>query len=273
MKIKLKDFKVVIKPAFFVVLMIMIALDMLGQFFILFISVSLHELAHILVARIFGLRVQALTITPVGECATIKDIERLHILKRILISMAGPFVSLCLCLMFYKSFVGKANLVILLFNLLPIYPLDGGRVLQYILGYFFGVLRANRYVSHINYLVAYMLLLLGFINMTLYFFDIWWFVIAVYIIKISKKEYLNMTFMFYKSIIRKNENRVLPVRNIMVNKTMDLKAIIYRMGWDYYTVVYVKGENILIEEEKIVNMIMFKGVNVSISDILLENNA
>ena len=238
MKIKIKGFTAEIKPAFIVVLLIMIALGMIEQFFIVLLSVTIHETAHILMAGIWGLKTEKVIVTPIGETAIIKGIESIHIIKKLLIVMIGPMTSILIGIL-TEGMISDINMIIGLFNLIPIYPLDGGRILQYT-----------------------------------YYMNIGLLCVGIYLVKINKREYLNMTYIFYKSIMHKKEDRILPIRGLRVNNTMSVKAIIYRLGWDYYTVVYVRGNNgdySVIEEERIVRYALEKGSNEAVGNIEVIN--
>ncbi len=126
--------------------------------FLLFLSVLFHELAHSFVAIGEGLKVRDITLFFLGgmanlekECATSKGSLK--------IAISGPIVSLILAflmiglsnnllessLIFSNLFkqVGSLNLLIGVFNLLPILPLDGGVILKSLIWYFTGSKRAG----------------------------------------------------------------------------------------------------------------------------------
>lgn len=269
MRIKIKGFTAEIKTAFIVVLLIMIALGLIEQFFIVLLSVTIHETAHILMAGIWGLKTERVIVTPIGETAVIKGIENIHIIKKLLIVMIGPLTSILIGLL-TDGIISDINKIIGLFNLIPIYPLDGGRILQYTLSYFIGVLRANRVTSRVSCTISYLVFGVGIIYLVLYYMNIGLLCVGIYLIKINKREYLNMTYIFYKSIMRKKDDRILPIRGLRVNNTMSVKAIIYRLGWDYYTLVYVRGIDgnyNVIEEERIVGYALENGSNEAVGNI------
>lgn len=107
-----------------------------------------HELAHLICGILLGLKPRMLKVMPLGFCVEFrtelndynnkaKSLEKLAI-KKIIIALAGPLVNLCiailLCFISWDlSNVIYCNLLIAIFNLLPIYPLDGGRIVKNIL--------------------------------------------------------------------------------------------------------------------------------------------
>lgn len=84
------------------------------------------------------LKPKKITIMPFGLCVTFEEytsIKKIN-LKKMLIAMAGPFANIAIAqalILIHKPITENliyANLIIALFNLLPIYPLDGGRILK-----------------------------------------------------------------------------------------------------------------------------------------------
>src|SRR5215470_3419708 len=110
---------------------------------LLYVSVLVHELAHCVVARGFGLPVRKVLLYPLGGYSEIEQ-EPSSPGREALISAAGPLVSLALAgigyelvkvvppglthRLIYQLFV--ANLIVGIFNLLPGLPLDGGRIFR-----------------------------------------------------------------------------------------------------------------------------------------------
>lgn len=94
----------------------------------------------------------------------------------ILIALAGPLTNLILIFIFlglHISFIGRdiavyINLIIFGFNLFPIYPLDGGRVLESILEIKYGITKANIYINKISNI--YIILLTMVSSIALYYF-------------------------------------------------------------------------------------------------------
>jgi Zn-dependent protease/CBS domain-containing protein len=146
----------------------------------LFASLILHELAHSLVARRFGLGVGGITLFLFGGVAELEQ-EPQSAVSEFWIAVAGPAMSVALALLFRLlegaalaagasdslvaliAYLATINLVLALFNLLPAFPLDGGRVLRAALWRAKGdLLAATRTASLAGTVFGYLLVALGF---------------------------------------------------------------------------------------------------------------
>jgi stage IV sporulation protein FB len=265
-----------VKISFIVLAAVSALLGYLKLICVTFVFVTLHELCHILISTAFGARVKKVTIYPVGESANMAGFEDINIFKRLVVILSAPMLNIVLGILLHRYEVGKINIVLGIFNLLPVYPLDGGRAVHYIIGYFTGALRSNRYIAVIGRVTSIFIILFGMVQMILYSYNISLLVVGVYLLKMNGLKYINVTYALYRSLTQKRKRRVLPLRSIVVSPGTDTKTIIYRLGWDYYLNVHVKGENgklYTISEDEFIVFIMKRGINCEISNILLEKSA
>jgi len=124
----------------------------------------IHELAHLICGVLLGFKPNTLKIMPLGFCIefdtkpqdyNIKVLKSNYLsVKKILIALAGPLIN-SLIIIFgiileLEVNIIFSNLIIILFNLIPIYPLDGGRILQNILKILFGNKTAYKYTNIIS---------------------------------------------------------------------------------------------------------------------------
>ena len=121
--------KIEITPAFLAFLCAYFYFDPAGSFFPFLLAATVHEGAHLLALRLLSARVHKLCLSACG--ATLQT-EPLPYGKELLAAAAGPAANLALALLFAKRapIFALVNLCLLLFNLLPFYPLDGGRILR-----------------------------------------------------------------------------------------------------------------------------------------------
>jgi Zn-dependent protease/predicted transcriptional regulator len=141
-----------------------------------FASVVFHELAHSVVARAYKIPVISITLFIFGGLARIGR-EPSKAIQEFNIAIAGPIASLVLCAAFWgitlaspesamPGAVGlslsKTNLVLALFNLLPGFPLDGGRIFRAIVwGITKDFARATRIAAGSGKLIAYAMIMFG----------------------------------------------------------------------------------------------------------------
>jgi Zn-dependent protease len=144
-----------------------------------FVSIVLHELGHAVVALRHGLRTRSITLFIFGGVAQLeKDPKDGR--AELWMAAAGPVVSLMLAGLFYASamlpFVGPAvaavakylaliNLMLALFNLVPAFPMDGGRLLRGALWGPLGKARATRIAGGAGTVFAFLLIFAGVFSM------------------------------------------------------------------------------------------------------------
>jgi Zn-dependent protease len=154
--------------------------------------VVLHELGHALMARYFGIRTRDITLYPIGGVARLERMtDKPH--EELCIALAGPAVNVVIAALLTPlfvmaafsgavptaadlftgvdgpvSFVGgflallwQANIVLVLFNMIPAFPMDGGRVFRSILASMMGVVRATDIAGRVGLIVAMLLAVLG----------------------------------------------------------------------------------------------------------------
>lgn len=187
---------------------------------LMLLSILLHELSHSIVSINQGIEVKKITLFIFGGIAQL-DKEPDNPIQELKIALAGPAMSLLLFLIFtfiynflgYLGvesyliapliYVSSVNLIIVLFNMVPAFPLDGGRVLRALIWHFQGSLqKATKVTSSMGNIFGYLLIFLG-----LYIVfngnvlnGIWFVFIGWFIKQLSESSYQNtiMTDMFTK---------------------------------------------------------------------------
>jgi Zn-dependent protease/predicted transcriptional regulator len=167
----------------------------------LFVSIVFHEMCHSLVARRYGLRMKGITLFIFGGVAEMDD-EPPSARAELMMAIAGPASSIILALgfgviyLFGKlaawpppingviGYLGMINGVLAAFNLVPAFPLDGGRVLRALLwSWKDNVKWATRVASRIGSGFGLVLIILGVWNILLgnLIGGIWWFLIGMFV--------------------------------------------------------------------------------------------
>jgi Zn-dependent protease len=158
----------------------------IGLIVLFFVCVVLHELGHSLTARRFGVKVPRILLLPIGGMAEMEQIPR-RPSTELLITIAGPavnFVIVALLLpLVWRETLGLvepadfslrdilaqlvwANLIMGTFNLLPVFPMDGGRIFRALLAYRLPYLRATWWAVTVGRVLA-----LVFAALAVFYFD------------------------------------------------------------------------------------------------------
>lgn len=181
-----------------------------------------HELGHMLMGFILGMKLERLTIIPCGLTISFKanadDLNfkikngNLLELKKIFIAITGPLVSFILVILymcFEPMYISKqdaiySNILILLFNLMPLYPLDGGRILKGILHILYGNKQAKYITNKVSNITMIILTIISSISVY-YFKNIAIFLICIFLWIITLQENRNFrTSMRMYEILNKN---------------------------------------------------------------------
>lgn len=156
----------------------------------------IHELGHLLTGLALKLKTEKIELMPYGLSASLKinpqDLNKkigkgtVLEVKKIIIALAGPIVSLVFAIIFIyvdpiyitKQDAVYSNILILLFNILPLYPLDGGRIIKGLLHIKFGNKTSKKIVNEISNITMYILSFI-FSIAVFYFQNIAYFLICI----------------------------------------------------------------------------------------------
>lgn len=183
MRIKLRDKYICIEETLIVITFLCIfsnkARIFLSNYFICYLFIMFHEIAHILIATIFGYQLKRINIRLAGLNAVFK--ERFEGIKGIIMYLAGPISNILLALIFKNvRIVFEINIALALINLIPILPLDGYNVLKLILRASTDDKAAKIYINYIQKVMEIILLILSiFMCIKSYNFSL--FLLLVYI--------------------------------------------------------------------------------------------
>lgn len=165
----------------------------------------IHELGHLLAGILLKMKPEKIELMPLGLTISFKisvddynkKIKKANLLelKKLIVAMAGPVVNIILIIVLKELVYKYVNILILLFNLIPIYPLDGGRILKSLIYFFFGNKKSKIYINTISNITIVILTMMS--SIAIYYFKniaILFIIIFLWciVIKENKKYKLNM---------------------------------------------------------------------------------
>lgn len=136
---------------------------------LIMIFALIHELGHLLAGILCGMKPEKLEIKPYGVSVSFKLFPKDYNIKigqgnkleikKIIVALAGPLTNLLIIIVslnlpieiFTKLMIIYSNILIIIFNLIPIYPLDGGRIVKSILHICYGKRKSEKYINNISF--------------------------------------------------------------------------------------------------------------------------
>ena len=208
-----------------------------------FFFVTVHELCHSLMAKYFGIDVREITLLPIGGVSSMAKIPEKPI-QEFLISIAGPLSNVAIIVVFFfplKYLLGPAvlfqyplstqswpltaaylywlNLMLAGFNLLPAFPMDGGRVLRALLATRLGFQKATKIAVNFGHAFALIFAYFGIVRLNIILV-----IIAVFIYTSASSEEMQVDV---KETLKKFRVRdILPRDFIVLDKTTTMAKVL-----------------------------------------------
>ncbi|MES2766831.1 MAG: site-2 protease family protein [Bacteroidota bacterium] len=223
------------------------------------VSLLLHEVAHIAAARSVGTPMSRIILFLFGGIAEQED-EPETAKSEILLSLAGPAVSLILWFVFsilegkgsdndwpapsveVLRFLSTANLALCAFNLIPAYPLDGGRVVRALIWVWRrNIAYATRIAANVGSILGIALMVLGFYKFlhTDFVEGMWWFVAGLSVRIASRMSYGHL--MSRRVLKDDTVRKFLNPNSMAVTPDMNIYDLVhehsYKHFYDFYAVI------------------------------------
>ncbi len=133
-------------PLFTLLLLLSVVTGYVVEMLTLFGIVLIHEMGHVAAAKSFGWDIREVQLLPFGGVAVVEEAAGTPAYQEAAVALAGPLQNVWMMLVGYMlmllgiippvwgQYFIEANLLIALFNLMPVLPLDGGKVMQAVIG-------------------------------------------------------------------------------------------------------------------------------------------
>lgn len=212
-----------------------------GQIFIFVlctVTAVIHELGHSFVASNLGYRLNKITLMPFGAVVS-GNTDGLKFIDEMKIALAGPFMNFAISLFFiatwwiYPEFyaftdvIVSVNLSMALVNLLPIFPLDGGRIIFCLFADRFGYDKSfflNKIIGGVFAIFLLALFIVGAIK-GLFNFSLLFFSLFVSLGTFSREKE-NKYVKIFSVLTKDNLKRGMPVKRFAVDKDIQIKRLV-----------------------------------------------
>ncbi len=251
-------------------------------------TVLIHEIFHSIVAKKYGFEVSEIEIFPFGGIARFEHIKATYPKEEILICIAGPLSNFIMVIIFMGlkrlyldsyliEYIIKINKLMFILNILPIFPLDGGKIIRAILSLFMGYKSATIKLSYITHILCTIVILYDILN-GLMVSGVYISLIAVFIIIAAKKEREMAAFVFIKSITGKTSDiykkKKMRVHILVCMRTISIKEILdcfLPNKYHIFIIIKSNGETIgTITEGQLLEGIYNHGFDITLEDLLMQ---
>ncbi|GIM44597.1 stage IV sporulation protein FB [Collibacillus ludicampi] len=288
-KWKPKGMKIRIHPLFVLLLIAAVLTGMWADLLLLFSIIIVHELGHVFVANAYGYKIKEMEILPFGGVAKLEH-GRMGWNPRheASIAVAGPLfnflmIGFAILLLHagvfsenFTSSIVKGNLVLAFFNMLPAFPLDGGRILRAALSRNLGFRMASEVALRMAFVISLFLMILGVASLWIGQVNVGLITLGVFLFFSAwqlKRQLRYDTVRFLDTKRRSMIRNPLPVRSLVVNPDMSVRQVLDEFTPDAYHMLYVvDGEkrviDVIAEEELLNDFMVGGGVMSTIRDHL-----
>ncbi|OPX42710.1 stage IV sporulation protein FB [Ruminiclostridium hungatei] len=249
--------------------------------------IFVHEAGHLTVGSLLGAQVCNIRLLPVGLNAGINMADCTG-RQRIAVYTAGPCTSFLLALIFFLLYnicdprgfflAGLyTNLYLGGFNLIPILPLDGGKIIQELLAARLGILRTGKVLKHVSVLLSAAIIAAGLAGLFYSRSGVNLMVIGVYFFMCMGTSREETAFMNIKSLLfRKSRvirKGIYPVREIVALKHMKLSEVIKALDYiDRFHIINVLDEDMrvikVMTEQEVLEAILSNPADTTFDNLM-----
>ncbi|QEK12297.1 hypothetical protein FQB35_07855 [Crassaminicella thermophila] len=255
---------------------------------IAFFVILLHEGAHVYMGNLLGYKINSIEIFPFGGVVRMEADIAINPQHEIMIAISGPILNLIMVFLGYYIlnifqlsnekflFFIYSNLSIGIFNLLPILPLDGGRIGRAYLAYFIGFKKSTKFVVILSKVISCVLFLYGCYAVKYNKFNIYILLLAIFLYIAAHKEYKMAAFIFIKEVTQKRQhllcNGVLNTKYLIAVKNTPIKDVMNQFVPRKYHIVTVMDADCkiigVLTENDVLNGLVKYGLNASLEKLL-----
>ncbi len=270
-----------INPFIIAVILISAYFGYFDEYIIMFTALLLHETAHLVSVKRNLIEINSIRIEPFGMRITLKDEIINNPYDEIKIALAGPLFSIITGLIsaiffkgYYMDYFAKANIYLGIFNILPAYPTDGGRILRAYLSTKTGYLKSYNTTRKLTLYISLLILLAGGYILWVTKFNFSVCIIGMFLCFGVLTEKNHTTYYLNKELSNfKNKNTPfdkMPVMRIAVKLSYPIRKVLSELSLSRYLILeIIEGNKKLGEltEGEVMEEMLIKGSDITIKDI------
>lgn len=257
--IKWRGIRWSIHPLFVIIMLASAMTGYFAELLTLFIIVLVHELGHVVAARSFGWTIREVKLLPFGGVAEVEEAGGISAKEEAFVALAGPLQNVWMGLLAWglgawgvwdaawSDYIAQANLMIALFNLLPIYPLDGGKLMQALLSYVLNYYKMLQLTARISLLFSALMIISAFLPLLLdgKGIQINLVIVGTFLFMSNWTYHRNIPFLFYRFLTyreRASDEELgfgKSVSPLIVNGKQSLLSVAKLFNRERYHLVYV----------------------------------
>ncbi|MFE7063069.1 M50 family metallopeptidase [Sutcliffiella sp. NPDC057660] len=276
--------KIHIHPIFWLMIGLAILTANFWELLILFIIVVVHELGHSLAATYFSWRIKQVLILPFGGVAEMEEHGNRPLREELIVTLAGPLQHIWLAAVGYFLFTVNVlsqemwelfftfNLMIFLVNLLPIWPLDGGKLMSIALSKFSSFATSHERTLQYSFVFLSIFFLIYLVIDPLHL-NMW--IISLFLFYSLFSEWKQRHFVFIRFLLERyygKTNSVSKITPIVVDETEKIHQVLQKFKRDCkHNIIVMKGnkkQTPLDENELLHAYFKEKLTTIDIGDIL-----
>jgi Zn-dependent protease/predicted transcriptional regulator len=260
------------------------ALTGVGFICAVFACVLIHELGHSLIARRFGKEAKSITLLPIGGVSTMEEMPEKPS-QEITMSVVGPFINLAIAGIlylavgwwagvalpdlypgsasaFFASLIG-VNIMLAVFNLIPAFPMDGGRVLRGVLALNMEYVQATSIAVSVGQAISVLFMLFGI------FFNLWIALIGFFLYIGAGGEKQQVMLRSALRRIPASEAMATDIRSLRPDEVLARTLEhVYHGCQEDFPVVGERGIEGILTRDRILAAIHEKGIQVPVSEVM-----
>ncbi len=205
-----------INPLMALMILFSLVIGRFEEYLIIFISITIHEISHVISARYYKIEINKITVSPIGIMASINYSNSSKKTNDYVVALTGPIANLimiCVGIHLNSSVLGQSqtmsffilsNVSLLVLNILPVLPLDGGRVFKTILLNRVGYSGTLKVFSVITKIVSGFIIGAGIIQVLNSYYNFSLLLIGIFIYLYKYKD-IDLQFDFIRELYLKKQ--------------------------------------------------------------------